>query len=392
MNRIPRHILFELLKLFAGTLLALTLVMLVVGVAQEALRQGLGPGPLLKLLPYLAPNALRFAAPGAMLFAACLVYGRVAASGELMALTAAGVSPWRVIAPGFVLALLVSLAAVWLNDVAVTWGRRGAQRVVVESVEEIVYGVLSRHRSYSSSRFSINVKDVQGRRLIRPMVAAHDAASGAPITLVAQEAELRCDLEGQALEVTLHNGRVEMGERGSLDFPDTLVHRVPLPAAFGGGGDKSPSQVGLGDLPREIARQHAEIERLGQTNAAEAAFLLLGGEFERLTEPAWSPRRRQVAAAQTRLNRLRTESWRRWANGFSCFFFVLVGCPLAIRMRSQDYVSTFFVCFLPILLIYYPLLALGVDRAKDGAFPPYSVWLANGLICAVGLWLLRRVL
>ena len=41
--------------------------------------------------------------------------------------------------------------------------------------------------------------------------------------------------------------------------------------------------------------------------------------------------------------------------------------------------------------MYYPLLAVSVDQAKDGVFPPASVWLGNILLSLVGIWLLRRV-
>jgi len=34
----------------------------------------------------------------------------------------------------------------------------------------------------------------------------------------------------------------------------------------------------------------------------------------------------------------------------------------------------------PILIGYYPLLMYGIDQAKSGNLPPYSVWLAN-LVC-----------
>ena len=46
---------------------------------------------------------------------------------------------------------------------------------------------------------------------------------------------------------------------------------------------------------------------------------------------------------------------------------------------------------LPILLVYYPLLMYSVDRAKNGALPPYSVWLGNAILLACGAWLLRKV-
>jgi lipopolysaccharide export system permease protein len=65
---------------------------------------------------------------------------------------------------------------------------------------------------------------------------------------------------------------------------------------------------------------------------------------------------------------------------------------MAIRMRNADMLTSFFLCFLPILLVYYPLLMYGLDRAKAGEINPYVVWLANAILLLWGLWLLRRVL
>jgi lipopolysaccharide export system permease protein len=91
------------------------------------------------------------------------------------------------------------------------------------------------------------------------------------------------------------------------------------------------------------------------------------------------------------LYRLQTEPPRRWANGFSCLCFALVGAPMAIRRRNSDMLTSFFLCFLPILVVFYPLLAWGLDRAKAGAVPPYSVWAADIILSVWGLWMLRNV-
>jgi len=65
---------------------------------------------------------------------------------------------------------------------------------------------------------------------------------------------------------------------------------------------------------------------------------------------------------------------------------------MAIRRRSSDFVSSFFICFLPILLVYYPFMMFGLDRAKAGDIPPYMVWSGNVVLLAWGAYLLRRVL
>ena len=118
---------------------------------------------------------------------------------------------------------------------------------------------------------------------------------------------------------------------------------------------------------------------------------MLTGDFDSLSNTTWKANQNQIDVAKVRLHRLHTEPWRRWANGFSCLCFVLIGVPVAVRMRFSEFIASFFICFLPILLVYYPLLAVSVDHAKDGAFPPQSVWLGNIVLAITGIWLLRRV-
>ena len=119
---------------------------------------------------------------------------------------------------------------------------------------------------------------------------------------------------------------------------------------------------------------------------------MLTGDFDSLSERGLEGARARIAEApRSRLHRLHTEPWRRWANGFSCLCFVMIGVPVAIWLRYSEFIASFFICFLPILLVYYPLLAVSVDQAKDGALPPQSVWLGNILLALAGIWLLRRV-
>jgi len=394
MSRLTRYVLSELLKVFLVTMAGMTVLMLIVGVAQEAIRQGLGPEPIIRLVPYAMPNALRFAVPGTILFAACSVFGRMAASNEITALKSLGISPMRAVTPALVLAFLVSLVAVWLNDVAVSWGKKGMQRVILHSVEQIAYGMLRTQRSYATRQFSINVKGVEGRKLIRPMICFHSDEGSPSTVLMAQEAELQLDQDKGLLNVLLTNGEIRVGDEVSVRFPNkTIKHEIPLTEAarkgsIGGGSANLP----LWQIAHEKRKQRTEIEQLQNEFAVEAAYQMLTGDLAGLTSAEWQSRHARLEGARYRLNRLETVPWRCWANGFSCLFFVLVGVPLAIRMRNADLWTSFAVCFLPILIVYYPLLAYGVERAKSGDLPAYSVWLGNVILAVAGLWILRRVL
>lgn len=393
MRQLTRYILAELLKVFLVALLGMTIVLLLAGVAQEAVRQGLGLGPILRLLPYFLPNALVFAVPGTVLFAACTVYGRMSADHEMVAAKSLGISPIVFLGPGLLLAFFVSLGAVWLNDIAASWGQSGVHRVVLQSVEQIAYSMLRTQRAYSSHQFSINVVDVRGRQLIRPTLTFHASGDSAPFTVTADQAHLGLNPDKTALTVVLENCEVDWGKNWTGELPGSMSYEIPLTsAARKGGSPLSLSNCGMHKIPERIDQQQQHIATLRQQYAADAAYQMLTGDFRDLASPSWQLSSNQIHDAQRQLYRLHLVPWRRWANGFSCLFFVLVGAPLAIRLRNADIWTSFGLCFLPILLIYYPLLMYGLDRVKCGALPPYFIWLGNLVLFAIGIWLFRKVL
>lgn len=393
MRILPRYAMFEYLKVFLVTLTLITLMMMVVGVVLEAMRQNIGLTPTVRILPYLLPEALRFAVPGAALFAASSAYGRLGAFNEVLAVKALGISPMVLLWPVLMFALLLSLFSVWLNNLAVTWGRQGVQRVVVQSVEQIAYGMLRSQRSYSCRQMSMNVRSVSGRTLLHPTLTVAADGENPGVTITADEAELHSNPAEGTLTIRFYNAMIEVGNgSGRITYPGTYEHVVELSDWSKVGGETGgPSNCPMGELPRAIQEQEQAIVAMQQEAAAGAALSMMTGDVEDLFHESRQRTRNKIAAAQRTLDRLRTEAPRRWANGASCFCFVFVGAPMAIRRRNGEFLTSFFLCFLPILLVYYPLLIGAVKQAKSGAWPPESVWLGNLMLLAWGWWLLTRV-
>ena len=162
---LPRYVLIEVIKVFAVSVTALTLMVVLGFVGREATAQGLPLMPTLRLIPYFLPETLRVTVPMTLLLACTTVFSRISGANEVVAVKAMGISPMVLLWPVFIFAFMMSLVTVWLNDLADSWGRTNIQRVVVEAVEEIAYSMLQSQRRYSTSTFSINVKDIDGRKL-----------------------------------------------------------------------------------------------------------------------------------------------------------------------------------------------------------------------------------
>lgn len=386
MRILTRYVLFDLIKVFLIALTGMTLFMVIVGVVQQAYSQGLGPKQIMLLIPYILPDSLRFAVPGTVLFATCSVYGRMASTNEVVAVKAQGISPWAILWPTFAFAFFLSLVAVWLNDVAAGWGREGVKRVVIESLEPIVYSRLAQHQSYSSPMISINVEGVNGHRLIEPVFTI--ASGSANVTIACKWAELKTDLAANKLTLLCFDGSVKTGDV-RISFQN---HYLPYELALDQGGRTSPQAVPLNRIAHETEVQKRLVKSIGEQMAMDAGNAMIVGDFDALTDSHWAADRTYLGDESERMYRLLIEPARRWANGFSCLFFVLIGAPMAIRMRNADFLTSFFVCFCPILVVYYPLLIFGVDQAKRGSLPVWSVWNGNVILAFAGAWLMRKVI
>ncbi len=387
MRLLTRYVLREIGLIFLVTLVSLTVLMVMIGAVKEAIAQGLGIVQIVQLLPYLMPNALMFAVPGTILFSVASVYGRMSGANEIVALKSLGISPMAVIWPALIVSVLLSFATVWLNDLAMSWGFNGMRRVVVDALEDIAYSMLHTKRAFTTDAFSVAVKDVQGHKLITPMFDFRDG--NGQTTIRAEWAELRSNPGSGVLTVELYNATI-ITEGNRAEYPGVLERDIQVSTEMH--GDISPSHLALAQMPAERVRQLEVIETIKNRMVARAGFQMLTGEIDGLTGDAWNRDAKDLQHQKYRLFRIHTEPPRRWANGFSCLCFALVGSAMAIRLRNSNALTSFFLCFGPILLVYYPLLAFGVDRAKAGAITPYAVWLANLILAVWGLWLLRRVL
>ncbi len=380
--------------MFSLTLISMTMVISLMFVGQQLVAEGINYLTVVKLLPFIFLIALQYSVPATLLFAVCCVYGRLSADNEIVAIKSAGISPMRIFRPVWFLGLVVSLPSVWLNDQAVSWARPGMQQVVLRSIEEILYPALKTHKAYTSEKgFSIHVEDVQDRWLIKPTIWMFSGSGGQLITIQSEKARISVNLERDLLTLELVNSHVDVNQDKQLILNRPEVIELPLlQASKSGSASTSPSNYAMSEIPSELAMQKELNDRRREQLATNFSFAMGTGRYTSLNESLPNHLKNQIQETDKRVSKLKTEPMRRWSLGFSCLAFVWMGVPMAILIRSADYWWSFGLCFIPILLIYYPLFGLALELSKKGTWPAASLWLGNLVLAIVGAWLMRKII
>lgn len=132
------YILRELLKTFALALLALTVIFTMGGGLLNIVRyEGVTTADIFKLLPLMVPSVVTFLMPVAGLFAATMVYGRLAADNELTACRASGVNVHRLFGSAVLLSIFVTLFTVYFGNFVIPDFMRQLERFVRSNLRDI---------------------------------------------------------------------------------------------------------------------------------------------------------------------------------------------------------------------------------------------------------------
>ena len=391
---LSRMIFWSLVKVFLMCLVAITGILLMAGIVAEASQQGLGPGQILAIIPLLIPSTLPYTIPATTLFATCVVYGRLSADNEILAIRASGVSLARVVGPAVLLGLLVSAGTMGLYYRIIPYTHHLMRTMFLADVEELIYTMLKKtgQLTYPGFDYSMFVRGVQGHRLIGAVFKHHDFYGETDSAATADEAELHVDMSHQKLLVRMRHGV-------SWSKPDTHAYfnerdwPIDLPGDLVKNHNRRPRDMvweELGENLEKLRRQQQE-----NTQAIEWAREVIQNRVPgiRIDMPLHVKNlKRRGDVYRRQMLDIVTEQHMRPALCLGCLLFVVVGCPVGIWFGRSDYLSSFISCFLPVIFLYYPLMLCGTGMAKDGRFGTMlTVWAADIVVGVIGFLFLCRL-
>jgi len=390
MRLLERYILVELLRVFTAVLALTTCLLLLVGVFGQVRENGLGPMQVLQILPFVIPSLLPHTIPSTLLLTVCVVYGRMAGDREIIAAKAAGIHMTSLLWPSYFLGAVLSVVSLLMLDQAIPWSYTNIERVVTLAMEDIFLDVLrTQNQVYIKERgITITVMEVRDRTLIFPTFRISPNGRSA-VTLQAEEARLHFDLRRQEVVLKMKHGIIDIPGQAQGAF-ESEEKSFPLPSKR---GRKRPSIMQLDDVSSELIVAKHDEQAAKHSQAIDTALWLSTGNFARFSAPDYQTHQHQIRDATDKQCKLTTELYNRYAMACSCFFFVLLGSPFAVLMARKQFLTSFLFCFLPILVIYYPITMMTQNLSKTGKLDPmWAVWSANAVMTIAAGYFYRKVL
>jgi lipopolysaccharide export system permease protein len=284
MNRIGRYIFLEALTpllFFVAALTAIVWLSQSLRYVSVIVDQGQSALTFLYLISLMLPSLMIFVLPGALACAIFFAIYRLQSDSELVVMSAAGISRWRVIWPLMVLALLVAGLHLAINVWLMPAGQRTLQDRMFAIRGDLVQAVLREGQFTTPGKgLTIYVRERTGTREAKGILVHDNRDPAGPVTYMAERGEVIASDQGPRF--LLANGSVQRIEsEGRVTLLRFATYTIDL----------APFQ----DTERSGARRSQERYIPELLNPPDAANLtqdridsLRADAHERLSSPLYS--------------------------------------------------------------------------------------------------------
>ena len=331
---------------------------------------------VLTFISYIVPFSLTFTIPWGFLTAILLVFGKMSAENELIALRASGVSIPRVCLPVFAIALVFVGICLWINvDVA---PRANAQ------MKETLVRIATNNplAMFSSDKVidefpgrKIYVEHNDGPDLRNILVYEMDKESFPIRVIFARHGVLKSDPDHNQLLLNLFDAQYE--ERNS-DDPMNLMK-----ISLGNTAKETTFPVSLEAL-YERAQKKKGLSTMTVTAVAELQKQLRKKSAHSDTKGDREKRASELSAAKTEVSK-------RFSFSLASFAFALIGVPLAITAHRKETTAGFLISLIVAFVYFIFILVADAVKENPKAHPEMLIWLPNILFIGLGAFLFHKL-
>src|SRR6266850_8362608 len=316
---------------------------------------------LLTFIAYVLPFSLIFTIPWGLLTAILLVFGRLSADNELIALRANGVSVPRVCVSLWGVALACTVICLWLNVQVAPAAQEKLRSTIFDLATRnpmALFGSDQVIDQFPGRKIYVGKKE--GNKLENIIVFEMDE-NALPIRVTyAHSGMLEADLPNRRILMHLYEARYQQRDENSpLD-----LHKI-----------RDGINMEEGTLPISLEELYEREKKRPSRSALS---------IEQLLDQLKSENSRERSASRTEINK-------RFSFPFSCVAFALIGVPLGVTAHRRE-TSIGFAMGLIVAVSYFLFVILGDTlRGNPKVHPELLVWFPNLLFIVLGAVLFIRL-
>ncbi len=324
-------------------------------IAQYVTKYGTPLTTVVKLFVYSLPGIVVLTFPMSMLLASLMAFGRLSGSSEITAMKSGGLSFYRLAAPVFVVAFLVSIFAVGFNEYVVPRANAAYNYIVKYEIEK---------NTAPKSQEHIVIKDVSGNLLERLTYARkYDEKTGAMYAVTMQEFD-----KGNLVRV--ENAEKAVWQNDRWIMYNGIIHDLS----------------GEGKLERTM-RFEQQIMPINKTPKS------ISNEQKKPEEMSIKELSQQISILQKEYvstSKLEVELYQRFTIPLASFVFALIGTPLGLQPHRSSSSIGLGISII-VIFIYYTIMTVTSALGQGGAIPAIlAAWLPNILGIIAGFFLVKK--
>jgi lipopolysaccharide export system permease protein len=366
MKIIDRHVSSSILVTAGLGVLILSLVLVLGNIFKELLNVLVNNPdvPIFTVLAFMAlvlPFSLTFTIPWGFLTAILLVFGRMSADSELIALKSNGVSIPRISVPVFVIAVVLTLVCFWINIDVAPRAEQAMTRAIVDiatsnptalfRADEVVDAFPDR-RVYVGGKV--------GDRLLNILVFEMDDNERPSKMIFAKEGSLTPDTENKRILFRMFNARFEQRDANASEDYSKIQQGIVM-------------QEGVFPLALDKFFKEFQSNRRLSSYTLPELFTLF-----------------QASEGESRLETL-VELNKRFSTSLSCIAFALIAIPLGITTHRKETSVGFAISLVVAFSYFFFILMADTFRGNPAAVPYLLIWVPNFAFIGLGLWLFNRL-
>lgn len=315
---------------------------------------------LITFIAYVLPFSLIFTIPWGLLTAILLVFGRLSADNELIALRSNGVSISRVCVPLAGIALVCTGICLWLNVQAAPAAQEKLRSTVFDLATHnpmALFGSDQVIDQFPGRKIYVGKKE--GNKLENIIVFEMNRSSLPVKVTYARTGMLEADLANKQILMHLYQARYQ-----ARDEKDPLDLRKI----------RDGINMAEGTLPISLEELYEKQKRSWRSALS----------IEQLLEQLKSKNQRERSASRTEINK-------RFSFPFACIAFAIIGVPLGVTAHRRE-TSVGFAMGLIVAITYFLFVIIGDTlRGNPNVHPELLVWFPNVLFIVLGAFLFRRL-